>query len=161
MIISITDVTTQVNVDLQGPLYAKSGDTIWVNCSSNTVPAGESAEFLLDGETINSLRRHNNGCYSASTSKECTRDICQCSENGKTYGIRINMNQQKADVHVEIVCSMKFKTGRTFYLNDSIYIHVLGNNEFIYVWRSLLSTKLIFNSVGRFLSFFKVSSHML
>ncbi|VDI47658.1 Hypothetical predicted protein [Mytilus galloprovincialis] len=125
VIVLTQDITTQVNVDLQGPLYARSGDTIWVNCSSNTVPAGESAEFLLDGETINSLRRHNNGCYSASTSKECTRDICQCSENGKTYGIRINMNHQKPDVNVEIVCSMKFKTGRTFYLNDSISINVL------------------------------------
>ncbi|XP_052066123.1 uncharacterized protein LOC127705811 [Mytilus californianus] len=125
-IIALTqDITTQVNVDLQGPLYAKSGDKIWVNCSSNTVPAGETAEFLVNGDTINSLRRHNNDCYSATTRKKCIRDICQCSNNGKTYGIRININQQRTDVDVEIVCSMKFKIGRTFFINDSISVQVL------------------------------------
>lgn len=115
-----------VDINLSGPMFVKIGDNIWANCSSDTKTVGRTAEFIVNGETFDTLQRQDGGCFSANLEKMCFYNECHCSENGKMYGIQLNDNRRTHQI--EVLCSMKFKLllDKPFFQTSKLSIDVLG-----------------------------------
>lgn len=94
-----------------------------MNCSSNTVPVGESAEFLVNGGTLTNIRRHNGVCFNTIAGKKCIKGGCQCSEDRQSYAVYHKLTKSNA---TEILsCKMTFANEKTITSND-VHISALG-----------------------------------
>lgn len=110
-------------VILTGPRYVKSGDSFWINCSSDIIPYREIAEFSVNGVTVNALRRYKTRCISLTTKTECFHDICNCDE-GKKFSLRLNGYAVQEQLEVE--CSMKYVAEKPFFETSNLSIQVIG-----------------------------------
>ncbi|XP_063399331.1 uncharacterized protein LOC134683950 [Mytilus trossulus] len=116
-----------ININIHGPDYVRNGEHIWVNCSSDIVPSGQYTEFIVNGETLDSLERREMGCFSAIKRARCSSNMCRCSTNAKQYAIRVHVRQQFQDLTVE--CSMKFKSQEPLFEKRAKTIRVLDFSE--------------------------------
>ncbi|CAC5384444.1 unnamed protein product [Mytilus coruscus] len=97
-------------VEIRGPEYIKRGEHIILNCSSDDVPVGQSAEFLVNDETYTNIRVQDKECFSGISHSECLPEECNCSEDGKWYIIQLPANDDM--MNVKISCTMKFTSER-------------------------------------------------
>ncbi|CAC5387769.1 HMCN [Mytilus coruscus] len=112
-----------ININIHGPHYVRNGEHIWVNCSSDIVPSGQYTEFIVNGETLDSLERQATGCFSAIKRARCSSNMCHCSQDAKQYAVRVHVNQEFQNLTVE--CSMKFKSKEPLFAKRAITIRVL------------------------------------
>ncbi|CAC5386898.1 unnamed protein product [Mytilus coruscus] len=112
-----------ININIHGPHYVRNGEHIWVNCSSDIVPTGQYTEFIVNGETLDSLERRATGCFSAIKRARCSSNMCHCSQDAKQYAIRVHVNQEFQNLTVE--CSMKFRSKGPLFAKRAKTIRVL------------------------------------
>lgn len=96
------------------------------NCSSSRQSIGHSAEFIIDGQTVEHILVHNNKCFN-SKNEECTTDNCQCFPSDNVYIHKYkDINQHAEKV---IGCQMRFvdnKSGDVIKAALSIWINETG-----------------------------------
>lgn len=125
----ISDFVWAGDLTLNVPAYVRNGDDIWINCSADIVPSGKQTEFIVNGVTLDTLEKIENGCFSALKRAKCSSSICHCSADGKTYGRKLNIN--KRNDHLRVACSMNFKLKNSLYKTKEMVIRVLGKLQFI------------------------------
>lgn len=119
----ISDYALSILVKLHTKKHIIRGDIIDLSCTSDSVPTGLSAEFVLENETYASLRKYKQECYNGQ--QTCAIEMCSCSADDRSYSLHIHyMNlytKQQNKLYVE--CSMNFGTKT---IKDSIMIHIAG-----------------------------------
>lgn len=115
----ISDFASSISVKLYTQKHIFREDTIDLNCTSDSVPTGLSAEFVLNDETYTSLRKYNRQCYNVQ--QICSVNICSCSADNQSYFLQIKHTTQQNKLYAE--CSMNFGTQN---IKDSILIHIVG-----------------------------------
>ncbi|CAC5410776.1 unnamed protein product [Mytilus coruscus] len=94
-------------VQLYGPKYAIKDRSIKLNCSSDTVPEGNTAEFLINGKSVNNVRLHQSRCFRTVDVIECVPGVCQCSDDGRTFVFYYIPNETG---ECNFSCRMKFSS---------------------------------------------------
>lgn len=112
-------------VKLSGPKYITRNDNIHVVCSSNEMPIFATANFLLNGQMIESLRKDAEGCYTSRDQCHVKSLNCFCSQDGKKYGLRIPASVKTMIMNVS--CTMQFeRNGQLFSKKDSLQVKIHG-----------------------------------
>ncbi|CAC5419783.1 unnamed protein product [Mytilus coruscus] len=94
-------------VQLHGPKYAIKFRSVKLNCSSDTVPEGNTAEFLINGKSVNNVRLHQTKCFRTVDVIECVPGVCQCSGDGRTFVFYYYPNKTGK---YDFSCKMKFSS---------------------------------------------------
>ncbi|CAC5410783.1 unnamed protein product [Mytilus coruscus] len=92
-------------VQLYGPKYAIKDRSIRLNCSSDTVPEGNTAELLMNGTSVNNVRLHQKRCFRTVDVIECVPGVCQCSADGRVFVFYLTPNETGK---YRFSCRMKF-----------------------------------------------------
>ncbi|XP_052094659.1 uncharacterized protein LOC127730325 [Mytilus californianus] len=96
-----------VSVILSAPQHTPEGQPFQLNCSSNIAPVGQSAEFLVNGETLTYIRRHRTMCFNTALGTECRTGMCRCSLDGRSYAIYHKLSNVKT-ANESFTCKMTF-----------------------------------------------------
>ncbi|CAC5419777.1 unnamed protein product [Mytilus coruscus] len=94
-------------VQLYGPKYAIKDRPVRLKCSSDTVPEGNTAEFLMNGKSVNSVRLHQTRCFRTVDVIVCVPGMCQCSDDGRTFVFYFTPNEIG---EYGFSCRMKFSS---------------------------------------------------
>lgn len=115
-----------VEVNLSGPNFAKRHTGFHVVCSSDQIPLGLTADFFVNEQIYTSLRRSDDGCYSALLKARCPSDsaLCSCSKDGKVYELFIH-TPVSTNI-VTITCSMEFQNSRQVFKSGKLIVQVHG-----------------------------------
>lgn len=65
-------------------LKNNDSEFIVLNCSSEIQSIGHSAEFIVNGLTVEHISFHDNKCYNRKM-EECLIENCQCIQNDNLY----------------------------------------------------------------------------
>lgn len=103
--------------------FAQREKDIHLNCSSDVVPFGQTAEFLVNNMTYTNIRKHKWVCFNTKLNKTCSSRSCSCAGDRKSYTLTLkpmkNVNQ------VTFLCRMKF-TGGTVKSSTELVVTILG-----------------------------------
>lgn len=94
-------------VQLYGQKYAIKDRPIKLNCSSDTIPEGNTAEFLMNGKSVNNVRLHQKRCFRTVDVIVCVPGVCQCSSDGRTFVFYYTPNETG---NYDFSCRMKFSS---------------------------------------------------
>lgn len=96
-------------------------------CSSDETPVFATANFLMNGQMIESLRKDSDGCYSARDQCHMKSLKCFCSKDGKKYGLLLPASIKT--MMMTVSCTMKFeRNGRLFSKKDSLQVQIHGKD---------------------------------
>jgi len=85
-----------------------------LNCSSDDVPEGHTAEFLEDGGTLTNIRIHRNKCFTTLAGAACQPRVCQCSKDKRSYVVyhqlilKTNMQFEKVKRYLTYFINISF-----------------------------------------------------
>ncbi|XP_071156338.1 uncharacterized protein [Mytilus edulis] len=96
-----------VSVILFAPQHTPEGQPFQLNCSSNIAPVGQSAEFLINGETLTYVRRHKTMCFNTALGTKCRNGMCRCSLDGRSFAIYHKLSIVKT-ANDNFTCKMTF-----------------------------------------------------
>ncbi|CAG2239057.1 unnamed protein product [Mytilus edulis] len=116
--------TLSNNLELLISNHARLGNNIWVTCSADIIPQEHIAEFLVNGVTSDIILRQRDGCFSSITRTSCSPSTCNCSDDGKIYSLKINVNQEIESVN--ITCSMRFRINTEVFKTEAVNIKTIG-----------------------------------
>lgn len=96
-----------MSVILFAPQHTPEGQPFQLNCSSNIAPVGQSAEFLINGETLTYVRRHKTMCFNTALGTKCRNGMCRCSLDGRSFAIYHKLSIVKT-ANDNFTCKMTF-----------------------------------------------------
>lgn len=118
-------MTFQIGIKLYGEKVVKRYDFIHLNCTTESMPIGNSIEIHANQESF-TLRLLKEKCFSSAMGGQCAPAFCQCSPSGLWYSHIYQADQSEGQL--EVACSMLFKS--TGILSDSIQVEIVGKYFF-------------------------------
>lgn len=103
--------------------FTQRGQEIQLNCSSNVVPIGQTAEFLVNNMTFTNIRKHKLVCFNTKLREACNNVTCRCAENKKSYMAIFKPPYNSK--YINLMCRMKFSGGRVI-LSQEVVATILG-----------------------------------
>lgn len=120
--------TMELTLDLYGDKFAKQNDSIYFNCSSDTVPIGMAANLQVNEVSYSTTRLIDGECFSTVFGNICSLDKCTCSKKGLWYSHIYKIVQEEGSI-ITISCSMTFKQRS---LSNSIQVQIVGEHIIVY-----------------------------
>lgn len=111
-------------VSVNGPAYVQRNELFWLHCKSGVPPADDSAEFIVDGTTADTLRRYKDGCFSTKSGSVCSNESCMCSEDGRRYSIAVKATSLVDSINAG--CAIKRTSSPPEFVEDTIIIKIIG-----------------------------------
>lgn len=110
-------------VVLTANTYTQRGQKLKLNCSSDVVPVGQAAEFLVNNMTLTNIRKHNLVCFDTKLKETCGNYTCRCAENKKSYMAIFKPPYNSK--YINLMCRMKF-SGGIVVLSQEIIATIIG-----------------------------------
>lgn len=118
-------------MQLHVPKYTIKDRSVKINCSSDTVPEGNTAEFLINGKSVNNVRLHQKRCFRTVDVIQCIPGVCECSSDGRTMVFYYYPNQTGK---YYFSCRMKFKsitTNQGHFVTNNQETNIIGTSSFL------------------------------
>lgn len=112
-----------VSVILTVDPYIQKEQEIKLNCSSDVVPVGQTAEFLVNNRIFTNIRKHKWVCFNTKLNKTCSSGTCSCAVDRKSY---VSTYQPMENVNeITFMCRMKFMGG-TVKSSPELVVTIIG-----------------------------------
>ncbi|XP_063420080.1 uncharacterized protein LOC134705250 [Mytilus trossulus] len=113
-----------VSVILSAPQHTPEGQPFQLNCSSTIAPVGQSAEFLVNGETLTYIRRHKIMCFNTDLGTKCRTGMCRCSSDGRSFAIYHKLSIVKT-ANDNFTCKMTFPNEMVI-VSNAVSVSITG-----------------------------------
>ncbi|XP_071172038.1 uncharacterized protein [Mytilus edulis] len=118
----IFHVVKSVTVVLAAKPYVQTGETVKLNCSSDFVPIGHVAEFLVNKVTFTNIRKHSSACFNSKLNKICVNGTCSCAQNRRSYVVFFQPDVKSRQVSFS--CTMRF-TGNDVKASNDVIVRII------------------------------------
>ncbi|CAG2225765.1 TTN [Mytilus edulis] len=119
---SPNDPATQGSVLLTAKQHVKRYENVGLNCSSDTIPLGKTANLEVNGKSFTAITLLSTGeCFSSILRNQCTPDVCACSSRGLWFSHIYDVVQHVG--RINITCSMILKEHGSS--SDSVQVNVI------------------------------------
>ena len=114
---------TPSDVILDAVQYVQRGKFIKLNCSSELEPIGQTAEFLVDDNTITNIRNHSGTCFKTIDNQVCVENVCECGADGNSYILYYRTYHKTATFE----CKMRFSRN-SMQTSNKVNVMFLGKH---------------------------------
>lgn len=104
--------------------FVQTGQVVKLNCSSDVVPIGQVAEFLVDKVTYTNIRMDSLDCFNSKLKEMCYNTTCSCAKNMRSYILYLKPVLQSDKFSVS--CKMRFP-GNEMKLSQDVGVTIIGN----------------------------------
>lgn len=104
--------------------YVQKGQTIKLNCSSDFVPIGHNAEFLINKVTYTNVRMHSFACFNSKFDEICSNTTCRCAQNRRSYELYFDPDHTSDELSFS--CKMRL-TWNELKLSKDVVVTIIGN----------------------------------
>lgn len=119
-----TGIVAGASVTLYGENYVIRGEFMSLNCTADVSPTDRTALFLIENESYASLRKTKNGCFNSRNL--CLSKVCSCSEDGRSFFLRMKHEKQTIKDKYHVTCLMKFGGEK---ISDTMKVDVIGRYD--------------------------------
>lgn len=126
---SISEWVSPRSVDISGPKYVRKNNEIDLLCSSNTLPSGLSANFIVNEYPYTKITKIGDNCYSSPNTLFCTEGKCNCTNEGRSYTWKYHNFYD--DKTITFKCNMEFSS--VGQIGDCIFVDSLGKTILLYL----------------------------
>ncbi|CAG2217650.1 unnamed protein product [Mytilus edulis] len=113
---------SQGSVLLSAKRHVKRYENVVLNCSSDTIPLGKTANLEVNGKSFTAITLLSTGeCFSSILRNQCTPDVCACSSRGVWFSHIYDVVQHVG--RINITCSMILKVHGSS--SDSVRVNVI------------------------------------
>lgn len=118
-------------MQLHVPKYVIKDRSVKINWSSDIVPEGNTAEFLINGKSVNNVRLHQKRCFRTVDVIQCIPGVCECSSDGRAMVFYYYPNQTGK---YDFSCRMKFTsitTNQGHFVTNNKVTNIIGTSSFL------------------------------
>ena len=121
---------SSLEVKLTAPNRVLEHQNFKLNCSSDDVPEGHTAEFLEDGGTLTNIRIHKNKCFTTLAGATCQPRVCECSKDKRSYVVYHQLTKQSPNQ--TFLCKMTL-ADNVVAISNPVTVSLLGIILFLVV----------------------------